>query len=110
MSAACAGIVALAAVACGPRAPEVPLARLVAAGRSYEGRSIETEGTVCAFTDSGGTYWVLEDENANRVGLRPSREASPFVGRRVRVTGRYGVDPRAGRFIHTTRIMPDGDR
>jgi len=97
-------VAALAVLACGSRPLDVTLAQLVAHTPTYEGRSIQTEGVVRAFTDQGGTYWVLEDENANRVGLRPDHGAGVFVGKRVRVVGQFGFDPGVGRYIRPTQI------
>jgi hypothetical protein len=99
-----AAVAAVVALACGARPLDVPLVQLVAHAPTYEGRSIQTEGVVRSFKDAGGTYFVLEDENANRVGLRPDQGAGAFVGMAVRVVGQYGFDPGVGRFIRPTRI------
>jgi hypothetical protein len=103
-----AAVAAVAALACGARPLDVPLAQLVAHAPTYEGRSVRTEGVVRAFTDQRDTYWVLEDENANRVGLRPDQGAGAFVGKGVRVVGQYGFDAGVGRFIRPTRITALG--
>jgi hypothetical protein len=86
----------------------VSLAELSARQGAYEGRVVETEGTVRAFDDAeaGHRYYVIEDAEAHRVGIRPADVAAPHLSRQVRLSGTFGVDPREGRFIVVARIAP----
>lgn len=84
----------------------VPLARLVSAQESYEGRMVETRGTVQAFGEVSARHYVVEDGRANRVQLLPGRVAGGYVGREVMVAGEFGFHERRGRFIRIDRIRP----
>ncbi len=98
---------AMAGLACRPAPPTtVSLAELASRQGAYEGRQVEVAGTVRAFDDRGGTYYVVEDAEAHRVGVRPGGIVAPYLSKRVRATGRFDIDPAAGRFIEVTRIVP----
>ncbi len=55
------------------------------------------------FTDGGG-YDVLEDAQADRVLLRPESSVAGRVGTTITVTGRFSVDPAAGRVIDVATV------
>lgn len=85
----------------------VPLARLVSEHEAYEGKEVETRGTVRAFGEDPATrHYVVEDARANRVQLVPDRVAGGYVGREVVVAGEFGFDERRGRFIRIDRMRP----
>ncbi|MGH2554428.1 MAG: hypothetical protein ACRDHO_01760 [Actinomycetota bacterium] len=89
----------------------VPLARLVSEQESFEGKDVETRGTVRAFGEDPATrHYVVEDARANRVQLVPDRVADGYVGREVMVAGEFGFDERRGRFIRIDRISPSTER
>ncbi len=94
------GTLLVAAVLAGCSAPQhVTLADLVAQQEAYAGQQVETSGEVRAFHDPGGTYYVLEDANANRVQVRPADDVARYVGRQLTVVGRFDVLPDAGRVM-----------
>lgn len=85
----------------------VPLARLVSEQESFEGKNVETRGTVRAFGQDPATrHYVVEDGRANRVQLVPGQVAGVYVGREVVVAGEFGFHERRGRFIRIDRIRP----
>jgi hypothetical protein len=104
------GVVALfVAGACadesGPAA--VTLAELVAGQEDYSGRLVETRGVVRGFGEAEGAttpHYVVEDEIANRVALRPTDVAGPYAGQDVVVVGSFRYSEREGRSIEIKRI------
>lgn len=111
MAALLAAAALLLAAACGgEREPvTVPLSRLVAERESYEGRRVETRGTVEAFGEEGATrHYVVADARANRVQLLPEDAVAEHVGREVIVVGEFGFDEQSGRFIWVERIRTAG--
>lgn len=74
---------------------------------AYIGKTVSTSGSVERQRNTDGTpYYVLTDAQQDLVGLWPPRRAKPYVGRSVVVTGRFEVDPTAGRVIRLQQIMP----
>lgn len=80
------------------------MAQLSAQQERYAGAQITTSGRVQAFTDSGGTYYVLTDEAENRVALAPTEDAAGYSGKQVTVTGRFDFSPEQGRRIQIDTI------
>jgi hypothetical protein len=103
-----ASFIAALAAACssgqGKSATEVSLAQLSAAQESYNGKQVSTSGTVREFSDSGGTYYVLENAEQDRVALEPADEAAPYAGQDVTVAGRFTFGQETGRRIELTTI------
>lgn len=86
----------------------VTIAELVAYQSAYVNKTVATSpGVVTRFSDSGGTYFVLQADAQDRVALRPSAKVAGYVGRSVRVTGRFGFDPNAGRYIEVSSITTE---
>lgn len=109
-----AGLAALAAFAAfklttgGARA--VPLAALARDQQQYVGQQVSTTGTVRRLTDpDGSSYYVLSDPRQDVVLLRPAPPVRRYLGRRVRVIGSFGFDPRAGRYVRVGQIRPTAD-
>ncbi|HEX5506615.1 MAG TPA: hypothetical protein VFW96_28625 [Thermomicrobiales bacterium] len=75
----------------------------------YTGREVRVTGTVRAFTDATGRYYVLEDAARNRALLRgdPGTLAGA-VGRRYTVVGVVGFDPKTGITLDVRRLTPAG--
>ena len=87
----------------GPTAVSLP--QLVADQESYNGREIQTQGTVREFRDPDGTvYYVIEDNRPNRVELEPANAASPYVGQRILVAGQFHFNDRRGRSLTVERL------
>lgn len=51
---------------------QVPLAAIHWETERYVGQRVQVSGTVRAFDDPGGRYYVLEDANQNRILLQTS--------------------------------------
>lgn len=101
----------LVAGACGGEQElvTVPLSRLVGEQESYEGREVETRGTVRVFGEEAATgHYVVEDARANRVQVVPGSVAAKYVGREVIVAGEFDFDDTRGRFIRMGRIRSAG--
>lgn len=97
------------APACGTKHPvAVSLATLAAHQESYQGREVETRGTVRRFTDPMGSYFVIEDIGQNRVEILPAFRVSSFLGRLVEVRGRFRFNQRIGRFIQVEHLSAGG--
>lgn len=94
----------------GSNAPTaVSLAQLAANEVSYDGRYVQTQGTVRQFRDpDGSAYNVVEDGQANRVELVPASTGSAYVGRQVTVLGTFHFDDQHGRSIAVERLSPLG--
>lgn len=74
---------------------------------AYAGTTVSTSGTVRRERNADGSrYYVLADPQQDLVVLRPGSRAARYVGRPVSVTGRFGIDPRAGRVIRLRQIAP----
>ena len=96
----------LTLVGCGIAGPaNVSIAELANHQDVYIGQQVTAAGRVVAFSDPSGRYFVLEDDAwVNMVELRPARTAAPHAGVRVSVTGRFGFDPRSGRYIDIANV------
>ncbi len=83
----------------------VPLAELANHQDQYIGQQVTVGGTVAAFGDPSLRYYVLEDDaGLNMVELRPAPTAARHAGARVTVVGRFGFDPRTGRYIDIASV------
>ena len=103
-----AGATTLLAAGCGGGG-SVSLAKLAANQDAYVGKKVTTSGTVDAQADmQRSRYYVLVDRADDPVLLRPRRLALRYAGMQVAVTGTFGVDARAGRFIRIDRIKTAG--
>lgn len=83
------------------------LAELVVGQEDYGGRRVETRGVVRRFGEAEGAttlHYVVEDEVANRVALRPNGVAERYAGQEVVVVGSFRYSEREGRSIEITRI------
>ena len=90
---------------CGGNSGQVPLARLAENQDAYVGKHVITSGRVEEQTNADGShYYVLTDRAQNLVILVPAGRARPYAERRVSVSGRFGFDPKAGRFIRIASI------
>lgn len=107
-----ARVVAVLAVAapllagCGPASHT--LADLVAHQESYDGKVVSTTGTVRGFHDATGTYYVIEDADADRVLVKPASLFANRVGQAVTVTGRFNVTTTEGRVLTVTAVASAG--
>lgn len=104
-------IAALALAACGGTgrsdAQPSPLSDLAQNQDAYVGKTVSTSGSVERQRNTDGTaYYVLTDAQQDLVILQPASRAKPYVGRAVVVTGRFEVDPTAGRVIRLQQIKP----
>ncbi|MCG5500835.1 hypothetical protein [Ectothiorhodospira lacustris] len=96
--------------ACGeaPPSPQaVPLMMLVNQPASHDGRLITTEGTVRRVEDPLH-YWI-EDAQLRRVAILPDALIAPYLGREVRVTGRFSHAPDQGRRLQAEHVIPLDD-
>lgn len=85
----------------------VTLAELVAGQEDYGGRLVETRGVVRRFgeaEDATTLHYVVEDEMANRVALRPNDVAERYAGEDVVVVGSFRYREQEGRSIEIERI------
>jgi len=92
----------------GCSAPHHSLAALTEHQDAYDGQAVSTSGTVRRFEDPSGPYFVLEDEDGNRVEVTPANDVSGYVGQTVSVTGRFRVDPQLGRLITVETVSASG--
>lgn len=84
-------------------APRTLSLQLLASEQStVDGHKVITEGVVRSFADPLH-YW-LEDDALNRVALHPDDAVAGFVGKRVKVEGRFHADRERGRRIEVTSI------
>ena len=82
------------------------LAQLASNQDAYVGKEVSTAGLVEEQTNADGSrYYVLADPQQDLVALRPARRVHRY---RVKVRGRFGVDPRAGRVIRVEQIAGRG--
>jgi len=97
-------VFALFTASCGrdPEPVELELADLVRFADSYEGRRVATSGLV-RYVEHPEHYWI-EDDELNRVQVRPGSGVSPHVGERIRVVGVFEYSPASGRSIRAARI------
>lgn len=97
--------VVIALAGCGSSG-RVALARLAANQNAYAGKQVTASGRVEAQRNvNGSRYYVLTDSEQDLVILVPDRRARRFVGERVTVTGRFGIDPRQGRLIRIATVV-----
>lgn len=99
-----AGVATALLAACDGEPQQVSLASLVGREEQYDGQRIEVRGSVRAFDDPDGRYYVVEDAWSNRVQLSPTERAAPFDGRQIRVTGRFSFREDQGRRIAIEEI------
>jgi hypothetical protein len=104
-----APFVAVAALAgCGGHGA-LSLARLANDQDAYVGEEVSTAGVVEEQTNADGShYYVLADRQQDLVGLRPASRVARYRGQRVRVHGRFSVEPRVGRLIRVEQIAGEG--
>lgn len=94
--------------ACGSEDPaEISLEVLAQEQESWIDDEVVTEGRVVRFRDSDGAYYVLEDDQQNRVALSPGNRAAPHLGESVTVVGVFDIDPDIGRVIRIQRISEE---
>jgi len=97
--------VVAALAGCGGGSGPVSLARLAADQDAYVGKQVTTSGRGEKQAGANGTaYYVLADAQQDLVILTPSRAANRYVGQAVTVSGRFGLDPHAGRLIDVASI------
>ena len=99
----------LALSACGgPAEPQqVSLEQLAGDQERYLNQEIVTSGVVVRQRDSRRrSYYVLTDSAGNMVAVIPKRDAAPYRGRRVTVTGVFELDLKTGRVLRFQRIRP----
>lgn len=82
-----------------------PLQMLAEQPADYEGERVTTAGTVRHFQDPLH-YWI-EDDDLNRVALKPVEKVEPHLGKRVRVTGVFHYQENAGREIELEAIQEE---
>ena len=78
------------------------LAVLASEQEAWNGRVVRTEGIVRSYVQPLHV-WV-EDDEVNRVEVRPVGELLDLVGERVRVTGTFSFDDRGGRYIEVESL------
>ncbi|HZD75048.1 MAG TPA: hypothetical protein VE776_14375 [Actinomycetota bacterium] len=109
MAAVAVVLAAAVLAACAGRRPaSVSLARLAADQEAYRGEQVKTQGVVRRFTDTAGSYFVIEDAEHDRVEVLPASRMARYQGRRVELTGRFGVGQTTGRFIQVERVSAGG--
>jgi hypothetical protein len=84
----------------------VSLARLTADQTAYQGKAVVVHGTIVAFNDGGGRYFVIQDSHEDRVESLPASWIAPYAGRRVTVDGTFHVDLAIGRWIRLRSVSP----
>ena len=89
--------------------PQVPLASIHWDTESYIGERVQVNGTVRAFDDPGGRYYVLEDANQNRILLQtaPATLASR-VDKPLTAIGTVGFDEHRGIYLDVESLQPGG--
>jgi len=98
-------VLAVMLASCGDREldpVELRLADLVRFAEGYKGKLVATSGVVRSHPDPEH-YWI-EDEELNRIELRPKTAAAPLAGKSVRVVGRFRYPPQQGRSIEIDRV------
>ncbi|MCG5513523.1 hypothetical protein [Ectothiorhodospira shaposhnikovii] len=91
-----------------PTPPQtVPLMMLVNQPANHDGRLITTEGTVRR-VEEPLHYWI-EDAQLRRVAIQPDALIAPYLGRAVRVTGRFSHAPDQGRRLQAEHVIPLDD-
>ncbi|MGH2457481.1 MAG: hypothetical protein ACRDIY_01275 [Chloroflexota bacterium] len=100
------GIVAL--VTLFVRAQPPPVASLKSvhfATEQYIGKRVQLTGTVRVFQDTGAPYYVLEDDQENRVLLRSNpRQLAAYANRTLTVVGTVGFDDHTGIFLTVEKL------
>ena len=82
-----------------------PLRMLAEQPADYDGELVTTAGTVRHFQDPLH-YWI-EDDDLNRVALKPVEKVKAHLGKRVRVTGVFHYQENAGREIELQSIREE---
>ncbi len=98
-------VAALALGGCGSDAGtpvQLQLADLARFAEDYDGRRVQTTGTVRSHPDPEH-YWI-EDDALNRVSVEPQSALAPHVGERVRVVGRFRFSREEGRAIEAATV------
>lgn len=86
----------------------VSLAQLATNERAYDGRDVQTQGTIRQIQDpDGAVYDVIEDNGPNRVEVNPASAAGPYVNQPA-VIGTFHYDDQQGRWISVDHIGPPG--
>jgi len=96
----------LALAGCEPEQTpvEIELALLVEQPANFNGRLVQTAGTVRGF-DSPRHFWI-EDEATHRIGLLPADFVAPYVDTEIEVIGRFSYVADEGRRIRVRTIRP----
>lgn len=104
------GLASVAVLLTGCGGPgSVSLAKLAANQDAYIGKKVTTSGVVRSQRGGGQSrYYVLADRADDLVLLVPRQLAHRYTGDHVIVSGQFGVDARAGRFIRIGRIKTTG--
>jgi len=104
------GLMLLVMAGCGGESPaqEVRLLDLVRQVERFDGERIVTAGIVRSHPDPEH-YWI-EDEELNRVEIRPGERIAAHLGDRVQVTGRFSYAPDAGRVIEAEAVEVSANR
>ncbi|MGC3872894.1 hypothetical protein ACPF7Z_06450 [Halomonas sp. GXIMD04776] len=90
-------------VACADDRPaEVPLSILALQQAAYEDKHVATQGVVRTF-ETPRHYWI-EDDGLNRVEVLPQERIAPYLGKRVRIIGRFHYGQNEGRKLEIERI------
>ncbi len=88
------------------QAPQAaPLHLLAEQPDEYQETTVTTAGIVRHFQEPLH-YWI-EDDDLNRVALKPMEKVEPYLGKRVRVTGVFQYQENAGRQIHVESIQEE---
>ena len=81
------------------------LAAIHYATDTYVGQRVEVQGTVRAFSDDSGTYYVVEDAQQNRILLQPINPLiSQRVGQSLQVTGTVGFRDGVGIYLDVESV------
>lgn len=71
----------------------------------YEGRRVQVTGTVRVFQDTGAPYYVLEDDQQNRILLRADPGQLGYrVGERIIAVGVVGFDESQGIYLKVESV------
>lgn len=104
ISAALTAALAFLSSACGGEPQQVSLAELAREQEEFSGKAVVTSGRIQRFEGPSDPYYVLQDQEQNRVALIPTRRAAPFEGDAVMVSGTFEVKEGLGRVIEIETI------
>lgn len=105
---ALAASLALVGSACGGDAVDISLAELAQGQEELSGETVVTSGRIKRFEGPSGPYYVLQDQEQNRVALTPARRAAAFEGDSVSVSGTFELKEGFGRVIDIETIERSG--